>query len=642
MNVLAHHALLVVAVACELAAGARIAARATERPLKRALAGSVLAAGLVLVQALALGLLGLADSSLILTAVAVLTYACARAALPAPVIGLRAALASWTGRLSPGGRAAAAGGAAFALAWMAWQLRHPYLAVDSLAYHLPLAAAWAQSGHPGALIGAIAGLPVASYPVSSEVLVSWVLAISHSWVVASLWTPMLLGVLIAGALVALRAWRVPPLVGGLALAAFCAQPLVLGEMTGPLTDLVTTAWLVAAVGLAAAARSRPPLLAVALVAAGLSFGTKTTPALLLVAALVTGARAAAGPELRRVARAWWPAVPLALAAGAVWATRNLVLHGSPLWPFVATSWGDPLPPAIAAVDMSFLDHPGAMLDGRVGDYLKLLAGGTVLLFGGMLAPAAARTRAVLVTAGLVALALLAWMNAPFTGIAGDTGLAVGATRYLLPGLATGALALALAARDAGPRARRALIALLGVALAASADRSWALPPQYVPPLRTLGVAVVVGVALEVGASALLSARPDLAGRLPALATPACAVALVVALSVAASGYVSRHASTGFADSGLLHAAQASPRFRDASFPIAMGPGTDALMRGDRLQHRIDFLGFGASCARVRRSLAAGWVVLQHTPPTAIYARLAGCLAGTRPGYVDGYYEIYGY
>ncbi|MDB4951256.1 MAG: hypothetical protein JWM27_3905, partial [Gemmatimonadetes bacterium] len=118
------------------------------------------------------------------------------------------------------GRAAAAGAAAFAAAWMAWQLRHPYLATDSLAYHLPLAAAWAQSGHPGSLIGAIAGLPVASYPVSSEVLVSWVLSVSHSWVVASLWTPAMLGVLIAGALVALRAWRVPPLVGGLALAAF--------------------------------------------------------------------------------------------------------------------------------------------------------------------------------------------------------------------------------------------------------------------------------------------------------------------------------------------------------------------------------------------------------------------------------------
>jgi hypothetical protein len=251
-----------------------------------------------------------------------------------------------------------------------------------------------------------------------------------------------------------------------------------------------------------------------------------------------------------------------------------------------------------------------------------------------------RTRTVAIAGALAAIALLAWMLAPFTGIDTDTGLAVGATRYLLPGLAAGTLALALAARDAGPWGRRGVIGLLGLALAASVDRSWALPPQYVPPLRTLGAAVVAGVAIELVAARVLAGGTGLAPRLRGVFVPVAAVTVVVALSVAASGYIGRHAGTGFADGGLVRAAQAAPGFRDGTFPIAMGPATDALLRGDRLQHRIDFLGDGATCGAVRRSLVSGWVVLQRTPPTPTYRRLANCLAGTAPRYADGYYEIY--
>jgi hypothetical protein len=513
--------------------------------------------------------------------------------------------------------------------WIGWQLRHPFVGPDGLTYHLPLAAGWAQGGHPGRLFAIFQGIPVANYPVTNEVAIGWVIGLSHSWVVASVWTPLLAAVLVGGAVLGLRELRVPPVVIGAAVGAFLLLPVALTQLGTPLTDFACAAWLVAAGGLCAAARRRPALLPIALLAAALSFGTKTTGAILLLGALAFAGWGA----VRRLSCWWGLAVAVALVVGGVWSVRNLVLHGSPLWPFVSGPGGDPIPPALAAVNDSFLDHPRAMLSGRVDDYAKLMAGGVLLIAGGVLAPLAARTRPVLLAAAAAVVALLAWAAAPYTGIDTSTDLAIGATRYLLPAYAACLLAIALAARDARVEVRYGLIGLLAVAAVISAVRTWKLGYPFVPGLGT----AVALAALGFFVGALVPAIPAVAWRAGAVAVP---VAAVVVLAVASNGYVQRHARVGLADDGLLRAAAALPGYEDRDFAIAMGPATDALIRGDHLRHKVVFLGGSTARSVVQGRLRTGWVVLQSGPVSDAYRHLASCLGGRKPAWQDSHYQLY--
>jgi hypothetical protein len=632
VSALVHHAILGVGVAGLLGAGWRVADRAAPEGLARVVAAAVVAVALAVLEALALGLVGAADSSVVLALAALATYGVAFWRLPRPRLGALAELSDWWSGAGRPVRAVTGAGVVLFAGWVGWQLRHPFVGPDGLTYHLPLAASWAQSGHAGRLIDTFQGIPVANYPVTNEVAIGWVIALSHSWVVASVWTPVLAAVLVGGAVLGLRALRVPPLAIAAAIVAFLLQPIALTQLGTPLTDFACAAWLVAAGGLCAAGRERPALLPIALVAAGLSFGTKTTGAILLLAALVAAGYAARA-TLRRLPRWWALAVPAALGVGGIWVTRNLILHGSPLWPFVSGPGGDPVPPALAAVNDSFLQHPRAMLSGRVDDYAKLLAGGVLLLAGGVLAPLAARSRPVLLAAGAALVALFAWAAAPYTGIDTSTDLAIGATRYLLPTLVACALAIALAARDARPEVRYALIGLLGVAAVLSAARTWKLGYPYVPGIGTAVALAAVG-AIAGGA---LPSLPRVVWRAAGVAVP---VAAVVVLAVASSGYVRRHAGVGLADGGLLRAAAALPGFKDESFDIAMGPATDALIRGDHLRHEVVFLGGSTPCATVRARAQTGWVVLQQAPISDAYRHLFGCLAGRTPRWQDGHYQLY--
>lgn len=595
----------------------------------------MLATAVAVVGELALGLVGLADSSWALTGAAVGGYALVRGLLPRPELGPGVELAVAWRTAGPAPRAAAGALAALVLGYIAWQLRHPAIGFDGLVYHLGLAGAWAQGQQPGGLVPVLEGVPVANYPVTNEVLLAWALALSRSWVAASVWTPLTLVVLVGGGWLGLRELRVPRAVAGAALAAFCTQPLVLTELGGPATDVPATAWLAAACGLCAASRRRPELLAVALVAAALSFGTKTTGALLLLVALGLAAWSARA-RLRALA------VPLAaaLVAGAVvgglWATRNLLLHGSPLWPFVATSWGDPVPPALARLDQRFLDHPGAMLSGRLTDYGAALAGGVVLLAGGLLAPALARTRTVGLSWILVVVAVLVWSAAPFTGVSSSTELAVAATRYLLPALAAATVAIALGARDAGRAGRAVALGALCVAAALSVVRAGQVGLPLVPSATTLAAATLLG-ALG-GLAARLPSR-DLPRHVAPMAAVGATALAALALTLAAHGYLARHAAAGLFDAGLIRAAEAAPGWRDDRLEIAMGPQTNALLRGEELQHRVVLLPAGLPCPALRARVRRGWVVLERGYDAA--PGVSRCLGGVAPRYRDATLALYG-
>jgi len=442
---------------------------------------------------------------------------------------------------------------------------------------------------------------------------------------------------------------VPSRTAWLALAALVTLPAAATQLGGPLTDIATLTWLVVAGALAATARANPRLLAYALVAAGLSFGTKTTGSVVLVV-MLGGAAWVARDRLRALARPLGLAALAAVGVGGVWALRNTALHGSPLWPLVATSFGDRVPAALAPFEASFLSHPREMLDGRVAEYLQVLGGGAVLLGAGLAAPLLGRSQASVAAGALVAATAVVWGLAPYTGITSDTSLAVGAVRYLLPCLAVCCVALGLAARDAGPGVRAAVDGVLGLAALLSLARTADFGFPFVPGMGTVVVLVVLGALAGAAANPRAAAlRPHENAahvRWPApgavrVGTSVALGALAAAgLAVGARGYVERHVAVGLPDRGLLAAALARPEFAAGRFPIAMAPALNGLLAGDRLAHDVELMPGRTSCAEVRRRRGAGWVVLQRLPPTPQYRRLAACLRGDRPVFSDPTYELY--
>ena len=631
MPSLAHHALLVLSVLAIGLAALRIASRAAGRGLERAVAAAVIGGALVVAWPLALAPLGLSGSSVVLAAGALATWAGARLLLAAPAIRVRDELAGgWT---SAGAVPRMLAGALVALAagWIAWQLRHPYLAVDGVLYHLSLSGAWVQNGHAGSIVNLIEGLPVANYPITNEVALTWGIGLSRSFVVASMWTVLLMVLLGASAWLGLRELRVPREVAALAIVAFLTLPIVATQSGAPLTDVAAVSWLTACVALCAVSRRVPALLPVALLAAALSFGTKTTGTVLALAALGWAAWSSRA-QLRPLARPLGIAAGAGLLVGGLWTVRNVVDHGSPLWPFAATSFGDPVPATLTPFSDSFLSHPKTMLSGRVDDYARTLAGGLLLLAGPLLALVFARTRAVLALAGLSGLAVLVWSLAPYTGI-DETQLAIGATRYLMPALACATVTIAVAARDASPAGRSVLTGVLALAALISAARTWQLGFPVVPSAGTVLGLLVLGA---VGAAAAAWVRLP---RLPAAVLAGTgAAAVIVVLSVASNGYVARHTQSSLPDAGVLAAMLALP---DADTTIGMGPTSIALLRGDGLDHRLDFVAADSPCADVRRRAEQEVLILQKAPVTPAYTRLAGCLGGLAPRYSDGGLDLYG-
>jgi hypothetical protein len=633
---LGRHALLVVAIAALSGAGWRLAATATNEHLARALATAAFAGAAMVLWTLALALAGLSSSRWLLFAGALVTWAVAERVAPEPEgPGVR----RWW-RATPRRERAGVVAAVFALAaWALWQLRHPYVSLDGLTYHTALVASWMPDGNAGAATPLLEGVPVGNYPITHEVLVAWLSGLAGSWAPAIVVGPALAALLATAVWVGLRALGADRAATVLALVALLSLPLVAGALNSVSTDLPALTWFAVAGALAAAAWSggarrsdtaappgagagAPGLLPFAVLAAGLAVGTKTTSVVLVGAVLVL-----AGWALRDRL----PVRPLALALVAaaalavVWPVRNLLDHGSPLWPFQAWPGGDPVPPAFAAIDDAFADHPGAMLDGRVDDYLRTLAGGALLLAGALVLPLLSRDRRALGAAAVTFVALVAWANAPYTGIATNTDLATGATRYLLPCLGAAVVAVALSARG---RTRVPALVVLGGAALWSLARDAQIGFPLMPSAGLLAFAAVVGVAV-------------------AYLTPAFAVRLAVVpvaawlvLAVAAPRITERHATMGLPDQALMAALVADPDFDGDGREVAMAPATVGLTAGDRLQHHLQLIGQRESCASVDSRLERGWVVLQSSPRTPTYTRLRACLRGLRPVHRDPVYELF--
>lgn len=656
-----HHVVLGLAVVALGVAALRVASQIVPGGILRALTAAVLGVAAAVGQALALGLAGLGASPPALAAAAALTCAAALRWVPAPDLAPADDLRRWWASSATGERVALAAGAGAALAALAWQLRHPSIGFDNTVYHYAEVAGWIENGRPGSVLTLSYDLPYGSYPLTDEVALTWLAGLARSFVPLSAWSWAMWSLLGAGAWATLRNVGAGRLAAGLGTAALLAAPMVVKQLNEPQTDVPALAWLACTAALCTATRRHPALIAPAIVAAGLAVGTKTTPVLLLAGALAAGVAGMRGRP--RPPAAWIAgAVAGALVVGSPWYLRNLVEHGSPLWPFAAAPWGDPMPAFLQLVDARLVDQPVATLREHWRGYRELLAGGLVLLAGGLAAgargalgadlPPALRRR--LVAAGALTLvALVAFAAAPGTGLqeARESWFGPLATlRYVLPAAGAATVALALASTAAGATAVAA-IAALGVASAWSAVESARLGTPYVPPAWVVLGGAVAGAAL-LAIAGLVAARVALPARRGRAAVAAVlgAVLAGVVLAPFAGGYAERHAGVeGSTALGrdLVGWFASQPGHDGGERTIAFASrGMIAALAGDHFTHPLRLVPAGASCAAIRRIATTSTVVV--TRPSFLEGfvgvedyRGARCLARVRPTRRQGAFTVYG-
>jgi hypothetical protein len=459
--------LLVVALAALGAASLRLAGRLGAGGLQRVVAAAPIGTSLAVLEALGLGLFSVGSSPWLLSGAAVVTWVIVRVTVddlePAPGDGARpaglvASGADWWGFRKTTERLLVGGAIGLWVAVCAWIVANPTIGIDAALYHLNDVAAWIHNGRPGSNVELSYDLPFGSYPLTNEVALAWLAGISRGFAAPTLWTPALYLLLLAAGWVGLRAVRVPGALAGLGLAAVGTVPVLLQQLPTAGTDLPGVCWLAVCAALVACSARRPPLLAAALLAGGLAVGTKTTAVPLVVLALAGGVWLHRS-RLRGLAPSLLPALVAASVVGGLWYVRDLVEHGSPLWPFLSLPGGDPVPSFLVGLRPSFLSRPLATIHGPVrvyrDSYTWQLSGAWVLLAGGLLAPLVSRRRAVVLAAGSVGLGLLAWANAPVTGAPTNPGLwelTASTNRYVLPVLLAGALAVGLLGSDPDRRA----------------------------------------------------------------------------------------------------------------------------------------------------------------------------------------------
>jgi hypothetical protein len=398
---------------------------------------------------------------------------------------------------------------------------------DSLWYHLPFAASFAQTGHITPLRFFDVEYLSQFYPVTAELLhaIGIVLlgrdTLSPALNLCFLWLTLLAAYCIGrprglGALTA----------SGAALA--CATTMMVSSQAGAAAnDIVGVFFLLAAVAFWVNADGSRAAFALAAIAAGLAVATKLS-LLAPVAALTVAAIVLSDAGRRRRGAADW-LVPLVLAGG-YWYVRNLIAVGNPLpWTSFAGILPTPAAPLQQNTGFAVIHY---LTDGHVWTHLfgpGLLAGlgpwwplvlaGTI---GGPLLclvwPSADRTTRAL---GAVALAsLIAYVITPETA-AGPAGDPLGFGFNLRYGAPALVLSLAVAPL-APPLARRPRVAaiVLGLVFLLTVIHAHVWSSPWLP-----GALLVAA-----GATALVALRP----RAP------LAIALLVAALVVAGYPIQRH------------------------------------------------------------------------------------------------------
>jgi hypothetical protein len=404
---------------------------------------------------------------------------------------------------------------------------------DSVWYHLPWAASFAQTGHIAPLRFTDVEYLTAFYPATAEMLHGLgIVLLRHDTLSPGL-------NLIWAILTLLAAWCVGRARGAGAaatagVALVLATPMMRASQAGSAAnDIVGVFFLLASVALFLSSDGRTAALVLAAVAAGLAISTKLSmvaPALALAVGVI-----AVAPRGRRgkTAAVWVGAL---LLAGGYWYVRNLIAVGNPLpW----TSLGVlPTPSAPLQQHTGFsVAHYLTSSHAWRGFFEPGLAAGlgrwwTVLLVFAVVGPLlcvlprAGRTVRML---GLVALvSLAAYLITPETaaGPAGDpTGFAFN-LRYAAPALALCFAVLPLAPVFDSPGRQSALVVALAVVLVATVTQGALWPHRHV-----LGI-VLVAAAVSAAGLALMA----LHGRVPRVLVGSVVALLLIAGAAAGYGW----------------------------------------------------------------------------------------------------------
>jgi hypothetical protein len=414
---------------------------------------------------------------------------------------------------------------------------------DSLWYHLPWAASFAQTGWVTSLRFTDVEYLTAFYPATAELL--------HGLGIVLLGRDTLSPAINLGwlSLSLLAAWCIgsprglgPATMTGAALAL--ATPMMRISQGGTAAnDVAGVFFLLAAVALVVKAqadgeadpghRVRAAPLAMAAIAAGLAVAVKLSllaPVLALTVGTILLVRR--GGRLR-AAEAWIPA--LVLAAG-YWYVRNLIVTGNPL-PWVGLGiLPTPAAPLQQSTGFAIVHYAtdtsiwsrffGPGLASGLGPWWVAVI--VVAVLGPVLCLLGRKPRTTLVL-GFVALAsLAAYLITPETaaGPAGDPSGFAFNLRYAAPGLTLALAVTPLAPWLDSARARAVTLAVLVLLLAVTLAEGRLWSSGYIAGTIVVGVAALALLAVGVGLARRPPARLVLLGG---------AVAVLAAVSVA--GYV---------------------------------------------------------------------------------------------------------
>jgi hypothetical protein len=437
------------------------------------------------------------------------------------------------------------------LLWMGRSLHsfeHGITSFDSIAYHLPHAASYAQTGQIRSVRYTDFDYLNGFYPATSELFHALGIVLMGNDVLSPAINLVWL------ALTLLAAWCIGSVRGFgstsmLAAALVMATPMMVGSNAGTAhNDVLGVFFVTAAVALWMRTADMPTTdtrayrggSIIAAVAGGLALSVKLN-LLAPVAALTLVAIAFAPRGRRRTATGWW--IGGLVLAGGYWYARNLIAVGNPLPWFSFGVLPTPHPPPLQnGTNYSLADYatyPRILqhwlipaLNQNLGPWWPALVAAAVI--GPLVCLFSKRDRVILAAALIALASLVAYTLTPVTacGPFGHPYCLMYSIRYAAP-----ALTLALAITPLALRFRSQLGSLAtAAALTALFVATVALGRLWTPGYTMGGALVAVVLALVV--AVLLILRPwSLAGlRRPLVRAGAATLALSLVLAGAALGY----------------------------------------------------------------------------------------------------------
>ncbi|HSO98312.1 MAG TPA: hypothetical protein VLP43_05120 [Solirubrobacteraceae bacterium] len=343
---------------------------------------------------------------------------------------------------------------------------------DTLWYHMPFAAQFAQTG-------SVSGIPFTQadpfttyYPANSELLHAIGIIALHSDLASPLINLLWLAIALLAGWCFGRPWRIERLTV-IATCLLLAVPVIGATQPGQaFNDIAGLAALLAAVALLVNFPQARAMLVVCGLALGLAVGTKLT--FIVPAAVIVIGICANTVRRDRVRTAGWLLGPLLVSSG-WWYLRNLIATGSPLGlqvklgPIRLPGATSALATAAQQTVFSELGHPHFLtsrfipgLDSGLGPLWAVIL---LVSIGGAFAatalPGAPMVRVIAVTAILSGISYL-FAPTGATSLAGSSALFSENLRYAMPALLLGALLAPVLHAQHAPGAR---LRLLGPLLA---------------------------------------------------------------------------------------------------------------------------------------------------------------------------------